>query len=150
LSRAGAYQFLVLGEHGETSPTILITDYSDDNYYVNEIKNATPNLLHLKFDDVLNGPSAPTEKNVKTALDFGLVYDKLVVCCMAGISRSSAIGLVIAVQRLGIDVAFKCLNPYLHYPNVTVVKLGSQILNKPDLMPAYRTYLKEVNKRRSF
>ena len=77
----------------------------------------------------------PEKKHVERALEFadGIGNGSLIIHCVAGISRSSAIALAVIAKSLGIgkeEEAIKelqILNPYC-LPNKLVVKLADDIL----------------------
>ena len=94
--------------------------------------------LVLCFDDISNQIDdyiMPQVKHIKQALNFSksLGNGSLIIHCVAGISRSSAIALAIIANGLGIGKEEDALrelqkiNPYC-LPNKLIVKLADEIL----------------------
>lgn len=103
----------------------------------NTILNNAKSYKLLAFHDISimrEGLIPPEEKHVKEALEFAKDKDELIVCCQAGISRSSAIAYVLKTTEVGEFEALAILDPMVHHPNGMIVKLGSQILNKSDMV----------------
>lgn len=91
-------------------------------------------LVHLPVDDVdfpRKTQVAPSLESVKKALDWSQGRDKLICCCHAGVSRSSATAYLIAAREWGPKTALCVLKPQKHWPNRMIVHLGSQLLNDP-------------------
>jgi len=80
--------------------------------------------------DLDNGPQKP---HIEAILEFIKDKDDLLVCCHAGCSRSSATAFVILCSQIEPKEAIKILEQK-HDPNRLVVKYGSQILNKPEMI----------------
>lgn len=100
------------------------------------IKNAKSYKL-LAFHDisvVREGMHPPEQHHIEEALEFAKDKEELIVCCQAGISRSSATAYVIKAREVGEFEALAILDPHVHHPNGMIVKLGSQILKKPDMV----------------
>ena len=142
--------------HHETYPSIQIcslqtareTDYSiydglitvEDSLEDNPLRinnDLCPQLV-LCFDDIslpVDDYILPQKKHVEKALEFTeeIGDGSLIIHCVAGISRSSAIALAVIAKSLGIgkeEEAIKelqILNPYC-LPNKLVVRLTDEIL----------------------
>ena len=123
-------------DHSIYDGVITIEDSLEDNPL--RINNELCLQLVLCFDDIsipVNDYILPQKKHIKKALDFAdsIGNGSLIIHCVAGISRSSAIALAIIAKSLGIgkeDQAIKelqILNPYC-LPNKLVVKLADEIL----------------------
>ncbi len=126
--------------------TIVITN---PNWLVPEcVKELAKDYLHLEFNDVStvvlethphNRENYPPKlEHVKKALEWSKDKDNILVCCHAGISRSSATALLIAVREWGLKEAFHILTPGWHHPNRLILKIGSEILAQP----IYESYMK--------
>ena len=92
------------------------------------------NLLVLRFEDIWCENSvfaAPTKDHIKQALDFAQDKDNLTIACTAGVSRSSAIACIIAAQKCLDPISV--LNKKSHHPNNLIIKLGADLLKKPEL-----------------
>jgi len=102
--------------------------------------------LRLYFDDVEEsapgfGLRAPSRADVQRAVDWcrGKDLDRLVVHCLQGISRSSAMALVITCSH-GVapaDAFDTVIIPRLHNPNRLILSLGRQILGKDGIVDEY-------------
>lgn len=96
-------------------------------------------LLHLEFDDhttARRGIVIATAEDVQRALDWSVGHQRLVVCCHAGISRSSALAYVIACRDHPPEVALGVLTRRWHLPNELIVRLGASVLGKPEVYSA--------------
>ena len=96
--------------------------------------------LQIRFDDITSpAPNKiePTTELIETAIRFGLVSDRLIVCCRAGQSRSSATALSIAFEKFGEAAAMALLNPKRHSPNYRVLQIADTILDRPGLLNTY-------------
>ncbi len=107
---------------------------------MNAIEHNANNICCLKFDDI----SFPRERftmpelhQVQLALDFARDKEELVVTCTAGMGRSAATAYIVACSVMEPKEAIKILDPDLHIPNEKVVSLGSQILNKPNILEEF-------------
>lgn len=99
--------------------------------------------FELLFDDVtfpIMNRIPPTLEDVKKALDFGVGKKNLIVCCQAGISRSSAIAYLIKTVTDGMAEGLTILNPMVHSPNSLIIKHGSLILKNPDIVGLVETW----------
>tara|TARA_Y100000991_G_C21808174_1_gene278415 strand:- start:51 stop:542 length:492 start_codon:yes stop_codon:yes gene_type:complete len=123
-------------DHSIYDGVITIEDSLEDNPL--RINNELCLQLVLCFDDIsipVDDYILPQKKHIEKALDFAdsIGNGSLIIHCVAGISRSSAIALAIIAKSLGIgkeDQAIKelqILNPYC-LPNKLVVKLADEIL----------------------
>jgi len=93
-------------------------------------------MLVLKFDDCFeksHGGALATENDVKKALEWAKGKNDILVHCLAGISRSSAMAYIIGCQRMVPGVALKFLNFNIHSPNPLIVWLGSKIIGNPEI-----------------
>ena len=96
--------------------------------------------LQLRFDDItqsVENKIIPSSELIEKALDFGLESEKLMVCCRAGQSRSSATAFSIAFEKLGDDAALKLLNPKRHSPNFRVIQIANELVERPGLLNLY-------------
>jgi predicted protein tyrosine phosphatase len=93
-------------------------------------------MIHLAVDDIdieREGRRhiAPTLEHIEKALEWSKGRDKLISCCHAGVSRSSAMAYLLACRECGPGTVLSVLRPHKHWPNRLIVHLGSQILNDP-------------------
>ena len=96
------------------------------------------NRLLINCRDVIHEDvsSAPTEEQVRTVLEFSKDLDddaSLVIHCLAGISRSTAIALAILVQKHGVHKIKECVDSLLDirpqaYPNPIIIKYADKLL----------------------
>jgi hypothetical protein len=120
---------------------IFISDPEAPYFYpeTREVVDKSKNKLVLLFTDAEEEEEGfmvvlPTRAQIEQAINFAKGKENLVVSCSAGISRSAATALVIAVQRNGLDKGFSILDPELHWPNLLVVRHGADIIGQPDLV----------------
>lgn len=109
--------------------------YTNSDYPVPRfIETHCKEMIHIPVDDVdfpRKSQVAPSLESVKKVLDWTAGRDKLISCCHAGVSRSSATAYLIAAREWGPKVALSVLRPHKHWPNRLIVHLGSQLLNDP-------------------
>lgn len=112
---------------------------TDHSPYYDIIDNAgLKNLLVVQFDDLIepipNRPEQPPSlENIKTILEWAKQKmtensNDFIVHCTAGISRSSAVAILIQYLQDPIN-ALKVINPIFHSPNEKVLELGDKLLN---------------------
>lgn len=87
----------------------------------------------------------PQKSHVEDILKWTENKDNLIICCRMGISRSSATAYVIACRTQSPDEAVKILHKDNHYPNRRIIKLGAEILNKPEMIDIINQYYKWKN-----
>ncbi len=110
-------------------------------------------ILPVMMDDVrerwrTNHSSivVPNEELVGTILDWARYKDDVAVHCTAGVSRSSAVAMLIDLERdMDLDrVLRETFNRDLHAPNELILEIGFTLLGcYPDAMDAYVTHLRE-------
>ena len=100
--------------------------------------------LHMRFVDTTDAsnPDCPTIEHVQEMLDWARGREKLLICCHAGVSRSSATALLVASSVVGVDQGIGVLVPGWHHPNRLILRHGDVLLG----MPIYEAYLKWVQK----
>ena len=108
------------------SIVVLDSSLADSEFVTHHSRSS----LQLRFDDI-TAPApnkiAPNSELISSALSFGLSLNKLIVCCRAGQSRSSAIAFAIAYEKLGRLDALRLLNPKRHSPNYRILQILSLI-----------------------
>src|SRR5262252_5539484 len=112
--------------------------------YVPDLAN---DYLHMRFVDTPDpaNPQCPTVEHVREMLEWAAGRNNLLICCHAGVSRSSATALLIASREVGMEEGFGVLVPGLHHPNRLILKHGSALLG----LPVYETY-KEWRKKHHY
>jgi predicted protein tyrosine phosphatase len=80
------------------------------------------------------GYIGPTKKDIETIIEFAKNKDDLIVSCHAGVSRSSASAFVIVCSQENPKEALKILDKRRHDPNNLIIKHGSEILGKPEMI----------------
>jgi predicted protein tyrosine phosphatase len=107
------------------------------------------NVLHVHIDDIWDksheaqGFVLPNLSDVSRILDWKRSKgseNRLLVHCHAGISRSSAIAFIISCMDKSIEESLQILDPAIHYPNELLIKLGSELLDKPEMIPAIKAF----------
>lgn len=102
-----------------------------------EVEKLVKGFLWLRFDDVLQSRGhyvAVEPKQIEEGLAWAKGRERIVIACHAGISRSSGMAVLIAMQEYNdLDKAFSILDLKKHWPNTLVIKLGAEILKRPDL-----------------
>jgi len=105
-------------------------------------------FLMLGFHDISfesDSHIGPSQDAVTAALKFAEDKEDLVVCCHAGISRSSGTSYVIQSQRTNPKDALSILDVNRHFPNILIVKHGSVILGKPEMVELIRDFHRRAN-----
>lgn len=104
------------------------------------IETRCKDLLHICVDDIdfqMKNKVLVTLEQIKEALAWVENREKLISCCHAGVSRSSAMAYLIASQRWDAKSALSVLRPLKHWPNRLIVHLGSQVLNNPAIWDSF-------------
>jgi predicted protein tyrosine phosphatase len=108
-------------------------------------------ILKLRFHDYddrvspLNcGPeiSLPQKRDVQKVLEWANGKTEILVHCFAGISRSSAMAYLIACTRVSALEALGILDGKLHWPNKRIVRIGSEVLGRPEILREYESWQK--------
>jgi predicted protein tyrosine phosphatase len=97
-------------------------------------------FLQLSFDDItspVSGQVAPYSDAIEQAIQFGTESEKLIVCCRAGQSRSSATAFSVLYEKLGSQAALELLNPKRHSPNYLILQIADRIIDRPGILDAY-------------
>jgi predicted protein tyrosine phosphatase len=118
--------------------------WSDPNNVCDIVKSKAKSCLILYFDDIewkKEGYQEPTERDVKEAISWAKNRDHIIVSCRAGVSRSSAIAYCIKCSETTPEEATNILTKGHHYPNSLIVKLGSDLLNKPSMVTTIKKWL---------
>lgn len=116
---------------------VLISEpivYPEDKNEVLDLFSLCKNYINLEFFDSIhpNLTGSPRLKDIKNVLDWAKdKQDELIlVSCLMGVSRSSAVAYLIECQRVGPQEAVKILDPTKHQPNILILKLGAQLLGE--------------------
>lgn len=141
LDRKSAHEFVK--EYPEI-PIIVIKETCNPQSSVQEILNKSKNSLYLIFDDIETSKysknvTPPSRKDIEKVLAWAVNKEEIAVSCQLGISRSSAIAYIIACSKLDTSEALSFLNKNYHSPNQLIIKIGSEILNKPEI---YSNFIK--------
>jgi len=123
--------------------TIIITD---PNWPLPHfVPDMAKDYLHMQFVDTCDvmHPHCPKTEHVQQMLEWAEGRERLLICCHAGVSRSSATALLIATKEGGLNEAFRVLTPGWHHPNRLILKIGDILLNKP-VYEAYKAWRKKV------
>ncbi len=124
---------------------VLIHDPDDRYDTVKSIIAWARDTLFLEFYDIeepLETHRHPTHEDITKALQWH--QDKktpIIVTCTAGISRSAATAFVLACNGSTPEEAAKVWNKRLHYPNRLIVKIGAEILGKPEMIEITEEFL---------
>jgi predicted protein tyrosine phosphatase len=121
-----------------------IRDTRTADCLIDRHEHSCRSLLRLQFDDAWTqlhagwGQTLPSSAQVQAALDWARprLDEPILVHCVAGISRSSAIACLIA-RCAGDDTeAASILDASRHWPNPRIVQIGVRLLAAPDLPAA--------------
>lgn len=93
------------------------------------------------IEDEAEWLEGPQEHHVRTVLDWAKDKEVDIVACHAGISRSSALAILIECQKVfagrpvSVREAIQSLGLYhdFHRPNRLILKHGAKILNRPEI-----------------
>lgn len=110
---------------------------------VSQLERLPKDRIISKFWDV-DDPTrkdSPSEFEIRRILDWAKDKEIDIVACHAGISRSSAVAILIECQKtfIGRPVTVKeaieglGLNKDQHHPNPLILELGAKILNRPEI-----------------
>lgn len=107
------------------------------------IQNLAKEYCEVLFHDVTQAigllePAQP--HHIQKAIEFGRNKEKLLVCCQAGVSRSSALAYSIKTTEVGPKEALSILDQQIHMPNGLIIKYASNILNQPDMVDIVDTW----------
>jgi predicted protein tyrosine phosphatase len=125
--------------HSKEYNVIFITS-PDNPFYRPEMHDlvihAKKALVCMFQDNEFEGRDSdgPKKDHIAAILEFAKDKDNFVVSCHAGVSRSSASAFVIACSREDPKEAVKILDKRRHDPNSLIVKYGSELLNKPEMI----------------
>ena len=87
-----------------------------------------------KYPSVLYMGFPPAKEHVQEGLDWAKGRERIVVACQAGVSRSSAMAYVIMCSLKSPQEALSILEHGVHFPNDLIIKHGSRILGKPEMI----------------
>jgi predicted protein tyrosine phosphatase len=123
---------------------ILISNPEDNNPNILKIKEVAKDCLHLQFDDIFADAvhlKAPTEEDIRKALEWAEGKDQILCVCKAGQSRSSAMAYLVAYHKTGrAKDAIQFLDMNIHTPNRLIVELGSKIFKDEEIKKVYFEY----------
>ena len=131
-------------ESGKWDSIVILDSNLAESQFV---KQHSRNSLQLHFDDITKpAPNKiePSSKLIASALEFGLSTEKLIVCCRAGQSRSSATAFAIVYEKLGRIDAMKLLNPKRHSPNYRIIQIANELLDRPGILNTYDEWGMEI------
>ena len=128
----------------DTYNVVFITE--PGNQVISSVPLYCKDYIPVWFHDVcfpIGSYAAPKKEDIEQILAWSeLRNEPFVVACAAGVSRSSATALLITYQKTkSIDEALAILNPDRHNPNALIVKMGSEILNCPELYTRYSEWM---------
>jgi len=100
---------------------------------VSEIRSKFKECLALSFEDVLThetGLKCPNAIDVITSINWSRTRNRIIVQCFGGISRSSAIAFLIAIDKYGLGSAKQLIKGSKNYqPNLAIIKYGERIFS---------------------
>ena len=127
-------------QRGEYKNNWLVSIRDHGNSFFDESNYAIRGIFSIQFADIAHSykeypnEKPPTTEDIRSILEWSKDKQEIVVHCAAGVSRSSAVGYVIACSEMEPREALKVLNPALHSPLPWIVQLGSEILSKPEMI----------------
>ncbi len=127
-------------ESGRWDSIVILDSSLGESQFV---RQHSRNSLQLRFDDITTSETNKIEPNselISSALSFGLLTEKLIVCCRAGQSRSAATAFAIVYEKLGKLEAMKLLNPKRHSPNYRILQIADELLERPGILNAYNEW----------
>jgi predicted protein tyrosine phosphatase len=110
---------------------------------VDAVEHLCKTLLKVFFDDVYSDKyknsyqKLVTLEDIKTIIEFAVGKKDLLIHCVAGVSRSSAVAYIISCTLESPWDAIRRLNPEDHLPNDLVVRLGAKLLDNQDIWNAF-------------
>ena len=111
------------------------------------VKHYAKSALLLEFHDITDKHKdfgiRPEREHIMAAITFakGVGQERLIVCCQAGVSRSSATGYIITSLDKDPSEAIKVLDRMLHWPNRKVVELGAELLSNPNILSEFEKWI---------
>lgn len=128
---------------------ISIRDAEETSAPIDAFKDLCQGILALNFDDVYDQRKhsdykLPSMADVKSVIEWSRGKDQILVHCHAGISRSSAMAYLIACDKVGAQAAVGVLNPFLHWPNPLIVKMGGEFLGDPKVEEGFINWKKDA------
>ena len=121
--------------------SIMLEMYED----FEQFRDCYKDIIVEAFDDIekpRTGLVLPSMAQIRRILEWSHGKDDFLIHCTAGISRSSAIAYLIKCMESSPETAVQILDKKIHYPNLCVVRLGSEFLGNRQI---YRT-IKEFNR----
>lgn len=100
----------------------------------------------MTFHDIrhiIEGLTAPSMESIKEILDFAKENEVDMVCCYAGISRSSAVAYLIKCLTEEPECAIKVLDELRHHPNKRIIKIGSKLLKNDMIEGVYNKWIEK-------
>ncbi len=123
--------------------------YTNSNYEVpRSFETHSKDLIHFPIDDIDRPTTTkigPNLDHIGQLLDWAKDKERIVCCCHAGVSRSSATAYLLAAREWGAETGLSVLTRK-HWPNRLIVYLGSVVLNNPDI---WNTFVKWHTKERN-
>src|SRR5579859_94267 len=102
--------------------------------------------LTLLFDDIdcpFPPYVIPNKQDVEKALEFSIGKEKLLVTCVSGTTRCTAIGYVVKCKECPPKKAITLLKKRMHHPNRMVIRFGADILGNEEVFTVYDDYFPE-------
>jgi predicted protein tyrosine phosphatase len=155
--RIAGHEFaLELVKH-EFLSALILNDPGDVYRTVRQIRSIARGSLYLEFFDLSEERKThrgPIAEDVVHAIEWykkiqRATWNDVVVTCTAGISRSAAMAFVLECVDKTPQEASQVWNPRLHYPNKLIVRLGAEILSKPDMIKVCDEFWDERLRRRA-
>ncbi len=119
--------------------------------YLDSKEEVFRKIIVSQMDDIMTsgvdieGKMGPTDNSVADILLKAGISGDVIVHCTGGISRSSAIAYLIACRRTGKPTeAIKILNPKIHWPNDTIVKIGAKIFGDEEIKHTYDRWRERI------
>ena len=137
---------IILKKEPNRWSVVSIRDIGATDHPVDKVAAFSKELLILSFNDVLPedkkfGYVPATFEQIKSAIEFARGKEDVLVHCDGGVSRSSALGYLIACDRVGSSEAVKLLNRSRHVPNSWIVWIGANLLGDPSIIDCFNTFM---------
>ena len=108
----------------------------------------TDDVLAMTFDDIVTLEKErilPSETHIRKILDWSKDKGQIIVHCTAGVCRSAACAYLIECLEKPPTKAIRILDYDLHSPNNLILKIGADILKRPEIVEVYEEFRKKQN-----
>jgi predicted protein tyrosine phosphatase len=155
MQQGGTLRSMLMHEQGdgdsdydEGNDLAVICIVNKDAEVPPEIRAYAKKLLPLVFDDVDFVDDTyvrPEVEQIAKAIKFSKKHENLIVSCHGGMSRSAALAFVIECTRVAHPkLAMGLWDRKKHHPNRRVIRLGGEILARPEMEACLDTWMQRT------